>query len=979
VATTSHPTFGALLKRYRLAAGLTQEELAEHANLSVRAISDLERGLKTTPRRDTVELLAEALGLSEEDRAALGAMVFRRRGPSPSYLLSEPSLAGAESPPLVGRSTELTALDGHLGGAGPPVLLLAGEPGIGKTRLLQETCRRAGMQGLSVIQGGCQRRRGQEPYAPLLEALARHVRSLARAQLLAALRDCGWLVSLLPELTQTLGEPLPALPAEQERRLVFGAVVRFLARTAGPAGALLVLDDLQWAGADALDLLSTLAESAAELPLRIVGAYRDTELLPRDPFAATLADLARAGLATELAVGPLTPQEAELLLESLLEEREGAKLEQGILQRAGGVPFYLVSYAHALRSRDRESAPEEAVPWDLKQSLRQRMAGLPEAGQVVLAAAAVIGRTVRYELLARVVDQPEDRVLVGLEAACRARLLVEEAEQTYRFAHDVIREGVEADLGAARRSALHRRIAEALAGLPGEPSVEALAYHFTRGGEREKAALWLERAGDRARAMHANAAAEEYYRKLVECLEDLGRRADEARGREKLGGMLATMARYDEALEELEQSAQGYKVAHDLEGLGRATAHIGRAHAFRGTPDEGAARLQELLELLEGQGPSAALAGLYTQLALLCHFGARYEDQLVAAERAVELAAQVEDLRSQIAAEDHRGLALTYLGRTDEADRVLRRALQLAEAVDDHVSLPPILGHLSLLHLPTGDFDAGGAYARRAVEAAERLGDPAQVSVWTTAVGLHSFLIGDWHEARRKYEASISLNRGVGDHALSAYALFALGWLDIAEGAWDEASRLLQQSIHIGERTGNLQARRWASGCLAELDVLEGRPAVALSRLIPLLDRPGLQEWDVNPLLPRLAWAYLEAGAVEDARRLTMQTVERLRAQRSHIWLADALNAQGVIMARTGRGEEARSAFEEAVALCHAMPYPYAEVRVLYEYGRMHALRGEEEPACQRLEEALAISRRLRARPYIERTEQALAALDRVH
>jgi transcriptional regulator with XRE-family HTH domain/REP element-mobilizing transposase RayT len=221
--TVSSPSFATLLKRFRLAAGLTQEALAEQANLSVRTVSDLERGLKTRPHRDTVEMLADALKLSEEDRGALGATIFRRRGPAVLYPLSEPTLADAQSAPLVGRSTELTLLDGHLGGAGSPVLLLAGEPGIGKTCLLQETSRQAVLRGWAVIQGGCQRRRGQEPYAPLLEALARHVRSLSRAQLLVALRDCVWLAGLLPELAQMLSEPLPALAPEQERRLMFDA------------------------------------------------------------------------------------------------------------------------------------------------------------------------------------------------------------------------------------------------------------------------------------------------------------------------------------------------------------------------------------------------------------------------------------------------------------------------------------------------------------------------------------------------------------------------------------------------------------------------------------------------------------------------------------------------------------------------------------------------------------------------------------
>src|SRR5437763_6154010 len=155
------PAFGALLKRYRQAAGLTQEALAEQAGLSVRAISDLERGRKVRPHKDTVTLLAAALQLSPPEYAAF---VAARQG-------SAPPAAGPEVPPFVGRSRELVLLERHLAGEGPPLLLLAGEPGIGKSRLLQEAEQRAGAHGLWVLTGSCQHRGGETPYAPLLPAL----------------------------------------------------------------------------------------------------------------------------------------------------------------------------------------------------------------------------------------------------------------------------------------------------------------------------------------------------------------------------------------------------------------------------------------------------------------------------------------------------------------------------------------------------------------------------------------------------------------------------------------------------------------------------------------------------------------------------------------------------------------------------------------------------------------------------------------
>jgi predicted ATPase len=143
-------------------------------------------------------------------------------------------------------------------------------------------------------------------------------------RLRADLRGCAWLVRLLPELAEAPIEPLPAwaLPPEQERRLLFKAVQRFLANVAGPAGTLMLLDDLQRAGPDVLDLLATLV-CAADPALRVPGAYRDTEVQPQGPLAVTLADLAHAGVVRQHALGALTPEEVGQLLAALLDEREG--------------------------------------------------------------------------------------------------------------------------------------------------------------------------------------------------------------------------------------------------------------------------------------------------------------------------------------------------------------------------------------------------------------------------------------------------------------------------------------------------------------------------------------------------------------------------------------------------------------------------------------------------------------------------------
>jgi tetratricopeptide (TPR) repeat protein/transcriptional regulator with XRE-family HTH domain len=986
MASVQRSDFGALLRRHRTAAGLSQEELAERTGLSADAISLLERGVRRRPYAYTVQKLADALALAPHDRATFEAVARRRDVPSsgqtPMPLRMPP---GNASWPLVGRERERALLERHLADEDVPLLLFSGEPGIGKTRLLREAVRHGQDAGWTVLEGGCQRGGGQEPYAPLVGALERHIRHLSPAQARLDLRECGWLVRLLPELEGMDCKAMPsaALPAEQERRLIFGAVTRFLANVAGPAGTLLVLDDLQWTGADALALLTTLVRAAPEVPLRVVGAYRNTEIRPDSPLSVTLADLAHAGLLAHRTLAPLSLEEAAHLLAGLLGKdaesaaREAGRLWERVLLRTGGVPFFVVSYAQELRSQSPHERvggrgnPWEEVPWDVAQSVRQRVAALPEPAREVLRAAAVVDRALQPTLLTAVTAQSEYEVLAALEAACQGGLLAEE-EDAYRFAHDLIREVVEVDMGVARRQVLHRRIAEVLEQGPGAPPIEALAFHFGRSSAHDRAAPYLEQAGDRAVAQSAFAAAERYYRALVDCLERLGRSMPGAGAREKLGGVLSVSGRLDEALAVLEQAAETYRTGGDVDSLGRVTAQIGQLQGWKGTPEQGIARLEPLLATLDAQGPSRTLGMLHFVRAQLCVNSGRYSEGLAATERAAEIARGMGDHSLLARAEMGRGNALRLLGRVAEAQAAIGEAIRLAEALDDHGLLCVALDGAVSLSIARGELEAATIANARALEIAQRLANGQHVAIMTAVRGYIAFLTGDWARARADLERSANLAHRIGASWLMPWEL---GRLCLAEAKWEESSRYLEECIATAHQNGDLQALRLAQATLAERDLLQGRPAAAYARLAPLLDRPGLEEWQVTELLPVLAWAHLELGEVEQAADVASRAVRRACAQGNRLSLVEALRVQGLVALRQERWDEAMQVLEEAVSFARRMRYPYGEARVLHVYGLLHARREEPEAACRRLEAALAICTRLGACLEAEQIERIVAHL----
>ncbi len=755
----ARPSFGTLLRCYRVAAGLTQEELAERACLSRRSITALEQGKVHSPRRDTLDLLATALAIAAGERADFLAAGRYQGTYGPS---GQGGSAGAEAAPaLVGRASELALLVRHLAGQGPPVLLLAGEPGIGKSRLLHAAIPRAVARGWRVLEGGCGRRGGQEPYAPILAALQGHIRGLPVADLCVQLRGCAWLVRLLPELADGPIEPLPrwTVSAEQERRLMAEAVARFVKNVAGPFGTLLLLDDLQWAGPDALDLLATLVRVAADVPLRVIGAYRDTEVRTQGSLGGMLADLVPMGLVAHRQLMPLTPAEAAALLDGLLTDMAEAPRAR-LLERAGGVPFFLISCVEGLR-HSALTGGQDTLPWAVEQSIRRRLAALPAGAAEVLAAAAVVGREVARALLVTVTGLDERTVLAACDAACRARLLEEQGADNYRFAHDAIREVLENDLGAGRRAVAHGRIAEALEQAPGERPMELLCYHYERCGDQDKAMHYLEQAGDQARAQAASASAEKRYRDLIQCLDRLGRVLDSARVREKLAGVLATTARYDAALAMLDEATVTLHAAGDLEGLGRIAALLGNIHFHRGTLEEGVACLLPLQERLEARGPSVALAMVYCALAELNLNWGHWAQEEVAAERAGHIARLVGDDLSLARAELLRGVARSLMSRDDEELTVLSEAVRLAESVGELECLSQVPLYVTEVYAERGEFDQSRRYVDRALRAAEKVGNPVLMADALIGLGLLAFYGDDWARARGCYQRASVIHQQI--------------------------------------------------------------------------------------------------------------------------------------------------------------------------------------------------------------------------
>src|SRR5947199_699552 len=439
-------------------------------------------------------------------------------------------LTAHEQSPLTGRQLELHQLwnlfeastTGHT-----HVVFVGGEPGIGKTRLLQEVAARIEQGSALVLRGGACEAEGMPPYLPFLEALGQHIRTATPDELREQTSPLGSvLATILPELPLRLGGLPPSylLPPEQARLRLYEAVGMFLAAIAVPRPLLLLLDDLQWADTATLDLLCYLAQHQATSRLCILGAYRSDELASHPALERSILDLTRSRQLTALALHPLTEADVAELTTALLGVPPHPTLSQLLWKESEGNPFFLEEVLRAwLETGTLTLTPSQAnistslpesLPASISGLIRYRLARLPPQVLETLRTAAILGRTFAGSFLAEGLGQDEELVEEALLTTVRAGVLRSDPPEMYTFSHDTLRECLYSEVTPTRRRRLHGFIARVLEARMDQEDAQQfaqLAFHFARSGDRVRGATYSELAAAQAVRAAAHREAMHYY------------------------------------------------------------------------------------------------------------------------------------------------------------------------------------------------------------------------------------------------------------------------------------------------------------------------------------------------------------------------------------------------------------------------------------------------------------------------------------
>jgi class 3 adenylate cyclase len=890
--------------------------------------------------------------------------------------LPEP-LARAVAGVFVAREPELERLEAiwnDVARGGSHLVLLAGEAGIGKSRLAAEFARGVFDRNATVMFGRCDED-GGEPYQPFAEA----IRDYASGRGRDAAQGTAHLSRLIPDAALQLGlAPAPSLgDADAERRALFDAVAHVV--SSAPTPVLLVLDDLHWAARPTLLMLRHLVRSRGEVPVMVVATYRDTDVDRAHPLSGSLVDLRRDVTLTRLGLVGLDVAGVVAYVEATAGqtlEPDERVLADAVHEHTEGNPFFVVEVMRHLVETgaiwredgrwhtDLEGIDEAGLPEGVRDVIGRRLARLSEVANRALGIAAVIGPEFPLQVLERVDERDTtEQLLDSLEDCLRSGLIRESAPGRYAFTHALIRQTLYDEMMSTRRARMHRQVGEAMEALPDHDAhVEALAHHFAEAaldGQVGKAVAYALASGQRARDRLAHEEAIKYFERGIVLLElddvtDHALRAElrhelaivrwssgdrpgardaassaaadaaEAGDGSRLAGIAALMAGLSELgieddTEKICELALAMLDESELALRARVMAALARHRAFSsGRGREGEALAEEALALARRSNEPTIIMSAINGHILALQGLARPSDQLVLAEELIALADAAGSRRGQVEGLIARCQANIELGGTSLVADDIARLHSLSD--ERRWWLPAAFAHLFAAGLATmaGRFADGQANEEEATRLARGAFDVGMATIGAKCWRM--LMQGGVREGSAFVRPLLALSPGIMDDASLALEAFERATDHDTEGAL----RILEELVVSDMKYGLQSIRPLVLVLLAEPAARIGdrRSAKILAAalepyrggLLPL-GRGGCIMASADRCLGMLASTLQEWDAAEASFRSALELEARAGADAyaagTRYWHARMLLERG----RPEDRDRARSLLDEALEI----------------------------------------------------------------
>ena len=908
-------SFGYWLRRRRKALDLTQEALAQRVCCSGFTIRKIEAD-ERRPSRRLAERLAASLAIPEEERRdfldaarALHATNRLRLEPLPvdadapaASIHSPPGSAigaASDTGPFVGRNNEYGLLIGLIArltaGAGYTVLI-EGEPGIGKSRLMREVARYADAQDLPTLATNCYEIERAMPYQPVIDLVTRALDRVSAAALRTlAPVSLAELSALVPEV----GERFPDLPQlsndfpEARQARLSRAVDQLLEASRGDRPAVLMVDDIQWADDASAQVLHYLARHAAQRPVLVIYAYRDEAVDSDERFAQLVESLRRDSDARRVPLTRLGYADTESIVAALA----GAKLTvPGLAERlhreTEGNPFFLMSILQSLSEGETQLEPRASgtpglLPDALRAAVRVRLAHVPKEIRLTLETAAVLGRRFDFDTLLDVTREPEAPLLDAVEALVKRRLLREEPEGgVYDFSHDKLREVVYRDIGGARRRLLHKWVADALERLGEDATHERdaqLAEHYERAHVWSKALHYLVLAGEHSQTLFA----------MRDALHWLDR-------------AVALSEVHPESLDARQRLA-----IYERRGAARAQA---------GQSQGAVADIRRVIDALRAGGEREKTRDALIQLGMAYRRADQYEEATACLTEALAESRAMNDERHAADTLYHLGTVAWSTGQNDQAIGFHQQAVEICERTGftDLVAVQAYHGR-GEAHFANAEPAAAIACYTRSLELARGIGDKSYESENLMMIG-HACVgtkgLGDYPRAMASFEAALDIARAADLQWHFGPTLLGLDHVRACTGRYGEAWAGMQKTLHWLESLRQTRYQFIAYDCIGHLLLDLGLNELTIEHLergLALGRDTGILFWRAT-IDTHLAVARSRLGQKVDMPAL-QATLEQTRRTAERYMMVRCIDGLAEIALAAGDASRCRAYGDELLAI----------------------------------------------------------------
>jgi DNA-binding CsgD family transcriptional regulator len=906
--------------------------------------------------------------------------------------------------PFVGRQAELRELVHALESgerASPSTIFLAGEGGIGKTRLAEAVVVEAARRGWTTAIGRAYPVESGVPHALFSDALLPTLRALDAASLAVLTRGGeAELARLFPALELRVDARAQARgdPADVKARMLWN-FAQFLGRFAAKRPLLIVLENLQWADASSLELLHFIARQLAGQRIVLLCSYNEAQRESNPTLGSTERSLIGLGTARTIHVAPLSRADSDQLLAEVfgVDPATTRDFAAMLYERTRGNPFFteetLKSLVDAGRLRQDDGrwvgwdVSQLDLPYSVRDAIVARLERLGAGARAIADLAAVLGSRASYSVVAALSELPESALVAAIDELRRDRVLVDADTPDgvhYDFTHPTLQATLYAELGRAKARLLHARIAEVLERLYGSAAdahADELAFHFSRGADRDaapKAARYLGAAGRMALAKYATREAVTY---LAAALELLDRAA----------GALPDGQPTDEAIAIAEDLARAKQRDGDYDGAGILWERA-LAHARNG-------------------GDTRRAADIARRLGLVSFWAGRSDDAFGHYAAGLDAAAEAGDEPLAARLRIARAAAFLELGLAEDVRRELGEALAIAERSGDHGTLARAHRALMQLHLFVGDAAGATAHGERAiahaastrdraiewsahwgiavlsgltgnaaelsrhVRDAHRLADELRspvLSAWTSEISIeYASGIGDWQTGLALAERTIPVARAIGTRTLLPRLLVWTGLMHLGRGDLEMARALFEESWAL---SGAVDATRPRVDVHTGVPAHTGMAAFALATGdreraielgeagVALADRSGYVAWSIHRLIPIIIEAALWRQDFERAQRYG----ERLRrdsAQMGHaLGLAWATASEALVVRLRDRDlPRAAALLRSAADELDAVPFVFDAARIRRNLAQLLSALGDRDGAMRELRRAHDVFARIGA------------------